>query len=284
LPLFISWCHFLETEVCQSVSIHRLRTSALDWRWPEGWGLDLVAHHRSILPVKKLFLFLSYTASQPQLPLPLLLSVLLQPALTPRSIPLPENKNKQNKQTNKQTGVQGTATKPGTSYNKTRHRPSIKAEQSNPVGGKGSEKQAKKSETPYLSLSEVPPLPEHQANDHNICKEPSTDACGLHSCYFGLCEPPRTLRRWFCGMGSPSVLDPSGSYNSSSSSSMGFQGEGPDGNLQPGLSLCLMFGCGSLHLFPSAARGSSLTMTGWVCSTLGLWAIPVSCSQLCWFE
>ena len=52
--------------------------------------------------------------------------------------------------------------------------------------------------------------------------------------------------------------DPSGSYISSSSSSMGFielQGKEPDGDFQFILSLCLMFGRGSLYLVPLAAGG-----------------------------
>lgn len=54
------------------------------------------------------------------------------------------------------------------------------------------------------------------------------------------------------------IPDPSGSYISSSSSSMGFielQGKEPDGYFQFMLSLCLMFGHGSLYLVLLAAGG-----------------------------
>ena len=47
--------------------------------------------------------------------------------------------------------------------------PHIKAGQGNPVGGKGSQEQAKESETPPLPLLGVPQ--EHQATQHNIYAE-----------------------------------------------------------------------------------------------------------------
>lgn len=47
--------------------------------------------------------------------------------------------------------------------------PHIKSRQRNPVEEKGSQEQAKESETPYFPLSEV--SPKHQANNHRIYAE-----------------------------------------------------------------------------------------------------------------
>lgn len=57
------------------------------------------------------------------------------------------------------------------------------------------------------------------------------------------------------------VLHPSGPYNSSSPSSLRFAQVPRDGtsvNLQFGLSLCSVFGCGPLNLHPSATGGNLL--------------------------
>lgn len=62
----------------------------------------------------------------------------------------------------------------------------------------------------------------------------------------------------FSRMCSSGVLDHSGTHYSSSLSSMESPKlqEGPNEDLQPVFPLYLLFASGSLHLFPSAARGS----------------------------
>ena len=84
---------------------------------------------------------------------------------------------------------------------------------------------------------------EHVTHLLHMCRGPRSSPCMLFGWWFSLCEPPWAQVSWLCRF-SCIVLDPSGSYNPSSPSSEEFP------------KLCLLFGCGSLHLFPLTPRGS----------------------------
>lgn len=93
----------------------------------------------------------------------------------------------------------------------------IRARWSNPIGE--SPKSRQKSERSLHSHGEewnkISKL-----NNHNIGS--STGLWKFCDCYFSLYEPLWALFSWSCGLCSLGAIDPSGSYNSSSSSSVCF--------------------------------------------------------------
>lgn len=119
--------------------------------------------------------------------------------------------------------------------------PHIKAGQHNPVGRKGSYEQTKDLEPVSSSTGS------HNTNLYNQ----STYAKKLIQTHAGPMIVASVSMNFyepclvdFVGYVFSGFLNPSGSFNSSSSSSVGF----PE--------LCLMFGCSSLHLFPWVTGGS----------------------------
>jgi hypothetical protein len=70
----------------------------------------------------------------------------------------------------------------------------------------------------------------------HMCRGPRSIPCMLSGWQTSLYEPLWAQVSWFCRF-SCGALDPSGSFNPSSPFSTGFY------------KLCLVFGCGSLHLF-----------------------------------
>ena len=72
----------------------------------------------------------------------------------------------------------------------------------------------------------------------------NTDLSRLRDCHFSFCEPIWVLLSWLCEPQSTGAFNSSGYYNFSS--------------LFPEwlTKLCLMFGCGSLHLLPSVSDWS----------------------------
>lgn len=89
---------------------------------------------------------------------------------------------------------------------------------------------------PLLGLAQKPKAVQSQ----HACRGPSTS---MHDPRL-LLQSLWALIPWFCGPCSPGIPNPSGSYNPSSCSSSVF--------FKP----YLMFGCGSLYLLQSVARGN----------------------------
>ena len=111
-----------------------------------------------------------------------------------------------------------------------------------PARRRGSNGKQQSQREPLLQLLEDPH--EDQAVYLlQMCRRPRSNTCMLFSWWFSLCEPPRTQVTWLC-RSSCDVLDLSSSLNPIPNSSTWL------------LEFCLVFGCRSLHLFPSTAGWS----------------------------
>lgn len=126
-------------------------------------------------------------------------------------------------------------------YTKTSINHHYKAGSGNQIRGKGSQEDAKESETHSLPLSESPQNTESATITY--MRGPREDPCRLHNCHFHLCEHPWALLSWFSlghilpvsltlwTLTFPSTTLLRGSLNSVR--------EEPNGNLQLGFSMIL---------------------------------------------